>query len=273
MIDIGVNLLHPQFDRDRESVLARSRQAGVSELLITATDLEMARRAIDFAESHDLYCTAGIHPHEAKSAPDDFLRELDSLCDSPRVKAVGETGLDFNRNFSPPDVQRVVFDLQLGLAANRGLPAFVHDRDSDGAVFEALSRHMTDLPGAVVHCFTGAGSDLDRYLELGCHIGITGWICDERRGDTLRSLVRRIPPDRLLVETDAPFLLPHSTPEGWHAAHAPAAHKRRNEPALLHLVVERIAVETGTDPAEVARRSAENARALFDLPDRADHVL
>lgn len=272
MIDIGVNLLHPQFDRDRDRVLARARAAGVTDLLITATDLDMARRAIDFCERHDLYCTAGVHPHDAKDAPADLVAELELLIRSDRVKAVGEMGLDFNRNFSPPEVQRTVFDAQLELAASCGLPAFVHDRDTEGAVYEALHRHISSLSGVVVHCFTGTGTDLDRYLALGCHIGVTGWICDERRGAALRELTRRIPLDRLLVETDAPFLLPHSVPNGWHAAHAPEAHKRRNEPALLPLVVERIALETGVPAAEISKRTAENARSLFNLPDRANDV-
>jgi TatD DNase family protein len=272
LIDIGVNLLHPQFESDREAVVSRARDAGVVDMLITATDLELAHRAIEFSERHDLYCTAGIHPHDAKDAPGDLAERLDMLAGSARVKAIGETGLDFNRNFSPPDDQRNVFEAQLELACSTGLPVFVHDRESDGAVFRALARHAGELSGMVVHCFTGTKTDLNRYLELGCHIGVTGWICDERRGGELRALVRDIPLDRLLVETDAPFLLPHSTPDDWHAKHAPGAHKRRNEPALLQLVVDRIAEEMGVEPDEVRIRTAENARLLFDLPDRADHI-
>lgn len=271
MIDIGVNLLHPQFDADRDAVMNRAREAGV-EMLITCTDLGMAEVAIEFCDEHDLHCTAGIHPHDAKDAPNDFTVRLTGIAESSRVKAIGETGLDFNRNFSPPDIQRRVFDTQLEVAAACGLPVFVHDRDSDGAVFEALSSHVDQLDGIVVHCFTGNGEDLHRYLDLGCFIGVTGWVCDERRGGELRDLVQEIPLDRLLIETDAPFLLPQSTPADWHARHAPGHSKRRNEPALLHLVTARIAQEKQLTQAEVAASCTANARRLFDLPERLENT-
>jgi len=132
MIDIGVNLLHPQFESDRVAVLERAKAAGVTELMVTATDLPMSRTAIAFCEDHDLYCTAGVHPHDAKDAPENLSAELVDLSRSDRVKAIGETGLDFNRNFSPPDVQRTVFETQLRTAIEVQLPVFVHDRDSEG---------------------------------------------------------------------------------------------------------------------------------------------
>jgi TatD DNase family protein len=266
VIDIGVNLLHPQFDDDREAVLARARAAGVHQLLVTATDLTMAARAVDWCEAHDLYCTAGVHPHDAKDAPADLAERLADLARSPRVKAIGETGLDFFRNFSPPSTQHRVFDVHLQAAGKLGLPAFVHDRDSDGAVYAALRRHRDRLPGVVVHCFTGTADDLSRYLALDCHIGITGWVCDERRGQELRALVPLIPLERLLIETDAPFLLPHDTPRTWHAEHAPGASRRRNEPALLPLVAARIARERRVSTETIVRETAANARRLFDLP-------
>jgi TatD DNase family protein len=267
LIDIGVNLLHPQFDADRLDVLERARSAGI-ECLLTSTDLATTAAAVEFAETHDLYCTAGIHPHDAKDAPPDFVERLEALASSPRVKAIGETGLDFNRNFSPPDVQRSVFEAQLSVAERTGHPVFVHDRDSDGGVLEALTRHAGGLAGMVVHCFTGTERELEDYLALGCFIGITGWICDRRRGEDLRALVRKLPLDRLLIETDAPFLLPHSTPKRWHAEHAPGQPSRRNEPALLPLVAERVALEKSVEPVVVAEATTANARRLFGLPER-----
>ena len=272
MIDIGVNLLHPQFDSDRTEVLNRARTAGVSDLLVTATDLDMTRKAIDYCESHDLFCTAGIHPHDAKEAPVDLASRLTRLANSERVKAIGETGLDFNRNFSPPEVQRAVFEVHLQVAVEVRLPAFVHDRDSEGAVYRALSAHVDNLTGIVVHCFTGSERDLERYLALGAHIGITGWICDKRRGEELRSLIRQIPLERLLIETDAPFLLPHDAPSDWHQVHAKSASRRRNEPALLPVVAARIARELGLETTVIEEISAENARRLFDLPVRSPGV-
>ncbi len=269
MIDIGVNLLHPQFAADRQAVLDRARSAGVERMLITATDLPMAAAAVSLCKgTDDLFCTAGVHPHDAKDAPTDpeALREqLRLLARESAVRAIGETGLDFNRNFSPPDVQRRVFETQLGLAGELGLPVFVHDRDSDGAVYEALARHADRLPGMVVHCFTGSGEDLDRYLALGCAIGITGWICDRKRGGELRALVGRIPLNRLLIETDAPFLLPQNAPKNWQKTHAPGSSSRRNEPALLAYVAAGIAGASGVPAADIIAASSANARSLFRL--------
>jgi TatD DNase family protein len=269
MIDIGANLLHPQFDADREAVIERARAAGVNRMLVTATDLSMAEAAIRLCNDEaDLFCTAGIHPHDAKDAPVDpeaLGEQLRRLARAPAVRAIGETGLDFNRNFSPPEMQRRVFDTQLALAGELGLPVFVHDRDSGGAVYESLARHAANLSGMVVHCFTGSRQDLDRYLALGCAIGITGWICDNKRGASLRELVGRIPLDRLLIETDAPFLLPRNAPRNWQKTNAPGASSRRNEPALLSFVAAGIAEATGTPAAEIIAASSHNARQLFRM--------
>ena len=266
MIDIGANLLHPQFDADRQDVIGRARQAGVQKMLVTATDLAMTQSAIELcAGTDDLYCTAGVHPHDARNAPEDLAAELKSLAGQPAVRAIGETGLDFNRNFSPPDVQRQVFDVQLAVAADLNLPVFVHDRDSDGAVYAALAGYADRLPGIVVHCFTGSETDLERYLSLGCAIGITGWVCDKKRGGPLRELVGRIPLDRLMIETDAPFLLPQNAPKRWQQIHAPGASSRRNEPALLPYVAEGIAAASGAPVEEIMAASSRNAEKLFRL--------
>ncbi len=266
MIDIGANLLHAQFDADREDVIDRARAAGIERMLVTATDLATTEAALALcARVEGLYCTAGVHPHDASDAPDDLADRLRTAAINPAVRAIGETGLDFNRNFSPPDVQRRVFQTQLALAAEIGLPVFVHDRDSEGAVFDALERHADRLAGMVVHCFTGTAEDLDRYLALGCSIGITGWVCDRKRGQTLRELVGRIPLDRLLIETDAPFLRPQNAPKRWHELHAPGASSRRNEPALLPYVAAGIAEASGRPVADIIAASSRNAMTLFRL--------
>jgi TatD DNase family protein len=273
LIDIGVNLLHQQFEDDRDEVVARASASGISSMLIISTDLESTQDAIAFARSHDLFCTAGIHPHDAKEAPADYISDLTELAASPEVKAIGETGLDFNRNFSPPECQRQVFDAQIRVAASLRLPVFVHDRDSNGEVYRQLTEFTDSLPGVVVHCFTGSRLDLHRYLDAGYYIGVTGWVCDVKRGGELRELVREIPLDRLLIETDAPFLLPKdSLPEGiagWPPEGVSKRHKRRNEPALLPLVAARIAELKGTSLKAVADATAANARLLFRLPEPA----
>ncbi len=235
-------------------------------MLVTATDLDMTADAISLCtQVEDLACTAGIHPHDARNAPDDLGDRLQDLAASAEVRAIGETGLDFNRNFSPPEAQKRVFDAQLTAAGALGLPVFVHDRDTDGAVYRALKLHGHRLPAMVVHCFTGSQADLDRYLAIGCLIGITGWICDRRRGQALRDLVGRIPLERLMIETDAPFLLPQNAPRHWHREHAPGVSRRRNEPALLRYVAEGIAEASGVPVSEIVDATSRNAAAVFNL--------
>lgn len=263
--DIGVNLMHKQFDRDREDVIERAHAAGITRMLITCTNLEESARGIEFCHAWEdgFWCTAGVHPHDAKDTDPDWLARLAELAINPEVKAVGEIGLDFKRNFSPPEVQIETFRAQLEFAVEIGKPVFVHDRDSDGKVFELLSEQARELSGVVVHCFTGTGGDLTRYLDSGFYIGITGWVCDLRRGRVLRDLVVNIPLDQLLVETDAPFLIPADTMSNT------ASNRRRNEPAFLKFVIESIAELHQRDPTEIARASHHNASTLFDLPERA----
>ncbi|MFU8816419.1 MAG: TatD family hydrolase [Pseudomonadales bacterium] len=261
MIDIGVNLLHGQFDHDRSEVLERARAAGVEHLIITGIDVDSSRAAAAFAAAAGarprLSSTAGVHPHEAAAAPPGWQQQIDDIARQPEVVAIGETGLDFHRNFSPPAVQEEVFRDHLLLARRLTLPVFVHDREA-GATVAACLEEMGPLPaGVVVHCFTGARAELMRYLDMGCYIGITGWVCDRRRGQGLRDLVPLVPLDRLLIETDAPFLRPHNAPGD--------AHGRRNEPALLSFVAARLAEIYGVWAEDLQAITSTNARALFRL--------
>lgn len=259
MIDIGVNLLHGQFDDDRPEVLARARAAGVEHMLLTGTDLHSSRAAAAFAAADPgwLSATAGIHPHDAAAAPAGWQEQIAALAHEPQVVAIGETGLDFNRNLSPPAVQQQVFRDHLLLARQLGLPAFVHDREAGDTVAACL-QEVGPLPaGVVVHCFTGSRAELLRYLDMGCHIGITGWVCDRRRGQSLRDLVPLIPLERLMIETDAPFLRPHNAPADPHG--------RRNEPALLGYVARQLADIYGISPKDLIAVTSANARTLFRL--------
>lgn len=260
LVDIGVNLTASQFDQDLPAVLARARAAGVLRQLVTGTDLPHSASAMVLAAAHpgELYATAGVHPHAAAAVPADWRRQLGSLLADPEVRAAGETGLDFNRDYSPRPEQEAVFVAQLELAAEYRKPVFLHERDSDGRFFELLRPLADDLVGGVLHCFTGSERDLDRALEAGLHIGITGWICDERRGGSLQALVKRIPADRLMIETDAPWLLPRTI--------RPRRKSRRNEPGLLPWVLATLAACRDEDPMAVARSTTANACRLFDLP-------
>lgn len=258
MIDIGVNLLHDQFAADRDAVVARAWQAGVQHMIITGTDMASSRAAAAYAAGAPggrFSATSGIHPHAANQAEPGWRRALTALAGQPDVVAVGETGLDFNRNFSPPDVQEQVFREHLEVAGELKLPVFVHDREASDRSARCLEEAADMNCGVVVHCFTGTRQALERYLELGCHIGITGWVCDRRRGGQLRELIPHIPLDRLMIETDAPYLKPHNAP----------GRGRRNEPALLPWVAVQLAELYGMDEQTLKRRTAANARAFFRL--------
>lgn len=262
LVDIGVNLTHRSFDRDRPAVLARARAAGVGTLVLTGTSVPGSRAAAELARSEPgaLYATAGIHPHHAKDAasPAEAIAELRALCAEEAVVAVGECGLDFNRSFSPHDVQERVFEAQLELAADLKKPLFMHERDASARFTALVKEHRAHILRGVVHCFTGTEAELANYLALDLHIGITGWICDERRGKHLYELTHKIPLDRLMLETDAPFLYPRNLP---------ARADRRNEPAFLPSVLEFVARAYRKSPEEIARATTATARAFFGLGD------
>lgn len=266
LVDIGVNLAHKSFRRDLGEVIARARHAGVDRMIVTGTSVEATEIAIELASEHEgLWCTAGVHPHHAKDFGPEAPARLRRLAREPGVVAIGECGLDYDRNFSPPEAQRAAFASQLALAAELGLPAFLHERAAHDDFVAIVREHREHLKGAVIHCFTGSAAELAAYRELDLHVGITGWICDERRGKHLLELVGEVPENRLLIETDAPFLLPRTL--------SPAPEGRRNEPAFLPEVVATIARATGRAAERVAEQSSRTAEALFGLepvtPDRS----
>ncbi|MDR0376902.1 MAG: TatD family hydrolase [Spirochaetaceae bacterium] len=256
IIDIGVNLMHHSFDRDREAVMAAAEAVGVSPLIITGTSIEDSRKALEYAAVHPgkLYATAGVHPHDAKTCSAATLPALRELAAHDAVLALGECGLDYNRDFSPRPVQREWFEKQAALAVELGMPLFLHERDASED-FTAILR-ACGVTNMVVHCFTGTEAELERYLEMGAYIGVTGWICDERRGQNLRSLVRRIPSGRLLIETDAPFLLPRDLGK---------VRGGRNEPQFLRHIVRAIARCLEKDEEQAARETRENTRRFFRI--------
>ncbi len=260
LVDIGANLTHAAFHDDLGEVLARARAAGIGTIVVTGTSVAESRHAAELAAAHPdmLYATAGVHPHHARECDAGTLPALRELAVRPRVVALGECGLDFNRNYSPHPDQEKWFVAQLELACELRKPVFLHSRDAHPRFAQILRAHRDRLPPAVAHCFTGERDELRAYLELGLYVGITGWICDERRGAHLLELVRDIPADRLLVETDAPYL----TPRDLH----PQPKARRNEPAFLPHIVRAIARARSEPPEQTAQASARNARELFGLP-------
>ncbi|MCA9609236.1 MAG: TatD family hydrolase [Myxococcales bacterium] len=263
MIDIGCNLTHRRFRADLAEVLHRASEAGVDRMLVTGLSAEVSRQAERLAGARlaQLRSTAGVHPHNARTVNARTASELEALTHRPAVVAVGECGLDYDRDFSPRPVQRRAFEMQLELAAARRMPVFLHEREAQDDFLAILSRWRPKLVGGVVHCFTGQARALEAYLELGLHIGITGWITDARRGAHLVSLVPRIPADRLMIETDAPFL----TPKG--------ATARRNEPSFLPLVLRAVAAAAGKPSAQVAAETTAVAERLFGWPPARERAV
>ena len=257
LVDIGVNLAHDSFDADRDEVIARARAAGVGRMIITGSTLASSAAAVQLAAGDEgLYATVGVHPHHAAEVDASHLPQLRELLGYARAVAVGECGLDFFRDFSPRDRQEEAFRLQLGLAMETGLPVFLHQRDAHDR-FVGILDECPRLPRGVAHCFTGGRDELAAYLERGLCIGITGWICDERRGDALREAAGYLPLDRVLVETDAPYLLPRDL--------EPRPRSRRNEPMHLPHVLHVLARLMGVEPERLAEASSRNAERLFGL--------
>jgi TatD DNase family protein len=255
LIDIGANLTHSAFRDDLPEVVARARAAGVEQIIVTGTTVEESHAAAALAQAQGLHCTAGVHPHHARECGPGTISSLKALASHPRVVAIGECGLDFNRNYSPHPDQEKWFVAQLELGIELGKPLFLHSRDAHPRFSEILKSSRPK--NAVAHCFTGEKEELHAYLDLGLYIGITGWICDERRGRHLLGLVREIPAERLLLETDSPYLTPRDL--------RPQPKARRNEPAFLPHIARTVARALGQPVEDIAAATAANARRLFAL--------
>lgn len=262
LVDIGVNLTHPTFAGNPRAVLDRAYAAGVTQLVLTGTSISESEAALELSRELDdgqqrLVCTAGIHPHDASQWSSETAGQLKSLLAEREVRAVGECGLDFNRDLSPRTQQERVLEEHLQLAAETGLPVFLHERDADLRLVEILRPFRDKLSAAVVHCFTGEKRALYAYLDLDLHIGITGWICDERRGTHLHSLVREIPAARLMLESDAPYLLPRTL--------RPKPKGGQNEPAFLPEVLREVALHRGESQEQLAQSTSMCAQQFFGM--------
>lgn len=259
LIDIGANLTHDSFADDLGEVMARAAEVGVDRMVVTGSSDQGNIDAAELADAHPgrLYATAGVHPHHAADYTDASDELIRSLLLRKSVVAVGECGLDYFRNFSPRDAQIEAFRSQLDIAADTKMPVFLHQRDAHDDFVKILEPALSKIPRAVAHCFTGDVEALREYLQFGLFIGITGWICDERRGLHLKEAVGEIPDDRLLLETDAPYLLPRTL--------EPKPDTRRNEPFHLPEVLRVVASARGQTEEHVATITTRNAIRFFEL--------
>ena len=259
LIDIGCNLTHDSFDSDRKEVIEAASQAGVAQIIVTGASAEGSQAAYQLASEWplQLFATAGVHPHRASqydSEADSLIRDL---AGRNGVVAIGETGLDYFRDFSPRKAQRSSFEQQIQIAIETGLPLFLHQRDAHDDFIAILKEYRDHLSEVVVHCFTGTKPEMYECLDLDCFIGITGWICDERRGTHMKEYMKDIPSNRLMIETDAPYLKPRSL--------RPKIKSHRNEPRLLPWILGTLAACRGEHPEKLAETTTGNARAFFRL--------
>lgn len=267
MIDIGANLTNASFAQDLVQVLDRARAHGVEKIIVTGTNVLASQAAKSLADLHPdyLYATAGLHPHEADSFEPDFIGSFKELLEADNVLAVGETGLDFNRNYSCTENQIYAFETHLQLATEINKPLFLHERDAHKTFYEIMHAHQPLCEKAIVHCFTGDLTALRNYLDLGLHIGITGWICDKKRGAELRQIIQYAPLDRLMIESDAPYLMPHK-----EMLRNEMSHKHRNEPWTLKYCVRELAKALNIDEQQLTQMTTDNARRFFAI-NSLDH--
>ena len=280
LFDCCLNLTHNSFNQDRAELLTRAHDTGVDYALVCGADLDDSAKGIALARSHSrshsseegvqLFTTAGVHPHHAKEWNDDSAEKLISICQENKdiVAAVGETGLDYARNYSTPQQQKLAFSQQLQVAEQLKLPIFLHQREAHDDFYQILKDYADKLPTMLVHCFTGQRDELLAYVELGCYIGITGWFCDERRGEHLSDLISLIPAERLIVETDSPYLIPRTLKAKLKTQNkVNLKHKlNRNEPAYLPHLVEVLAKQLGQQAEELAQQTLLNTFSFLQLP-------
>lgn len=263
LIDIGINLTNKQFNDDINPIIQKALKAGVSQMLLTGTSIRNSESSSRIAQQYPgvLYSTAGIHPHDAKSFDDRSISILKSLLQKPHVVSVGECGLDFDRDFSPRHMQEKCYQAHLELAIEIQKPLFLHERAAFERFIAITNDYLPQLPKAVVHCFTGSLAEAKYYLDKGFYLGFTGAISDSRRFSQLKDVIKFTPLDRMMIETDAPFMLPKNVPKDELTKY----NERRNEPAFLPYVAKTIAEFKGVDVSLVAESCTKVTKDFFGI--------
>ena len=257
IFDSHCHLNDKSYAKDMNQVIGRANSASIDAIMIVGITEQTSAQAVEIAAAYPgCYASVGVHPHDATSCNENVLTKFKTLSKNPLVKAWGEIGLDFNRMYSPKAAQEKWLIRQLETAEELSLPLIFHERDSQGRFLDILKAHYADTAcKGVIHCFSGDSNELDEYLKLGLHIGITGIITIQSRGKLLRKLLPHIPTDRILVETDAPYLTP--TPE--------RNKTRRNEPAFVRSVLMKVADVLQTDPEQLAETIWDSTCRLFNI--------
>lgn len=263
MIDIGINLTNKQFNDDIDPIIQKALKAGVSQMLLTGTSIRNSESSSKIAQQYPgvLYSTAGIHPHDAKSFDKQTISKLKFLLKKPHVVSVGECGLDFNRDFSPRPMQEECYKAHLELAIEIQKPLFLHERAAFERFVAITNDYLPKLPKAVVHCFTGSLREAKIYLDKGFYLGFTGAISDTKRFAQLKDVIKFTPLDRMMIETDAPFMLPKNVPKDELTKY----HERRNEPAFLPYVAKAVAEFKGMSVDDIADSTSKTAKDFFGI--------
>lgn len=257
-IDIGINLTNRQFNNEHAEIVNFALASGVHCMILTGTSVKGSKESAEIAANYEyvLFSTAGIHPHDAKSFNHESIPQLRTLLKQDHVVSVGECGLDFDRDFSPRPIQEKCYSAQLELAIEVNKPLFLHERSAFKRFNEITDEYLFRLPKAVVHCFTGTLEEAKTYLDKGFYLGFTGAITDQKRFKHLEEVIKYVPLDRMMIETDAPFMLPKNMPR---------TQNRRNEPAFLPYVAQTIADLKKISISEVANETTEVAENFFNI--------
>ena len=250
--------MHSSFKKDRLEIIEEAKKVGVTQFIITGTNVNSSQQASQYASKYKgtLFSTSGVHPHDAKTCNGHTVFELEKIAKNDSVVAIGECGLDYNRNFSPQPLQRKWFEAQVELAERIDMPLFLHEREAHEDLYNILKKYDV-AEKSVVHCFTGTKQEAQNYIDLGCYIGVTGWICDMKRGRNLQEAVSAIPPEKLMIETDAPFLIPKNFDK--------KPKKNRNEPKYLPHILNTIALCMGIDAEKLAIQVTKNTKEFFKI--------
>ena len=255
--DIACNFTSERFDKDLDDVINRAITNKITKFGLICSRLGDLKKLLEIYNqfTKDMYFTIGVHPHHANEINDEYLKRLKEAIKDNNPHAIGETGLDFFRNLSTYEQQMFAFEEQIKIAIKKNKPLFLHQRDSHDDFIKILRKYSSDISKAVVHCFTGTQEQLDDYLELDCYIGVTGWICDEKRNIELRKTIKNIPLERLMIETDCPYLIPKDLPN--------KPKNNRNEPANLSHIAKVIAILMDVDELKLREQTFHNSRSFF----------
>ena len=256
--DIACNFTSDRFNNDLDEVIDRAIANNITKFGLICSRLSDIDKLLEIYNrySKDMYFTIGVHPHHANEINEKYLKKLKESISNNNPHAIGETGLDFFRNLSTYEEQIFAFEEQIKIAINVNKPLFLHQRDSHDDFIKILKKYSSDINKAVVHCFTGTQQQLDDYLELDCYIGVTGWICDAKRNVELRKTIKNIPLERLMIETDCPYLIPKNLPD--------KPKNNRNEPNYLDHIVNEISILINEDEDIIRKETYENTLKFFE---------